>query len=48
MRRQRVVLKSNANNIVTLSYDGFDWDKFIDHLKDMGLEVTKQQKIYCG
>jgi len=48
MQKQRVVLKSNANNIVTLSYEDFDWKKFLAELERLGLDVTNEQTIYCG
>lgn len=48
MSRREVALGLKRNDIITLSYDDFDWEKFKEHLKKLGLEITKDEKIPCG
>jgi len=43
-----VVLELNNNSITTLTYEDFDWKKFMAELEKLGLETKKTEEIPCG
>jgi len=48
MPKKKVGLLSKSDSIATLSYDDFDWDRFVAELKKQGLEVGQIENIPCG
>jgi len=48
MSQRKVTLGLKQNNIVTLDYESFNWEKFLAELKRRGLEILKDDKIPCG
>jgi len=48
MPKKRVQLLLGKDSISTVSYENFDWKRFVAELQKEGLEITREQEIPCG
>jgi len=48
MSKRECVLQLKNNDIITLTYEDFDFDELKERLKKLGLKVSGEQLIWCG
>jgi len=46
--RKRVVLRLKDSDVLTLSYENFNWEEFKTKLRQLGLDIVRDEKIPCG
>ena len=48
MPQKQVGLLLSKNKVSMLTYDDFNWDKFVEELRKAGLEITRNESVPCG